>query len=275
MGVPAWGLPVCCSPSLCDVPSSLQAVLMVPCMVQALGQRVGVPEASGSRCDPFEELMQGSSRQAPFPMAPPVLGNGRLASEDLQLPDFINVEEARSLTLSEMQQNTLCSLLPSFLVSQDFHAQEWLVPLLWVVLLAELGMGFSERSVPLNHAGVLCGNLTQVSEGTCLCVHAGCWRQPCWAFLTRQGPLLGVRPGNPPHRLRRKSLLGARYVMSRMQPTRSRFWCVLCKPSSILIVLCIEIDVSSDREGVRLTPQHTICREVTIACKILFIVYNE
>ena len=102
-GVPAWSLPVCCSPSLCDVPSSLQAVLMVPCMVQALGQRVGVPEASGSRCDPFEELMQGSSTQAPYPMAPlaaaaaarPVLGNGRLASEDLQLPDGINVEEAR------------------------------------------------------------------------------------------------------------------------------------------------------------------------------------
>ena len=76
---------------------------MVPRMVQALGQQVGVPEASGSRCDPFEELLQGSSRQAPIPMTPlaaavaagPVLGNGRLASEELQLPDGINVEEAR------------------------------------------------------------------------------------------------------------------------------------------------------------------------------------
>ena len=86
--------------------------------------------------------MQGSSRQAFFPNAPPVLGNGRIASEDLQLPDFINVEEARSFTLSEMQQNILCSLLPSFLISQDSHRQDWLVPPLWVVLLAKLGMGF-------------------------------------------------------------------------------------------------------------------------------------
>lgn len=203
---------------------------MVPCMVQALGQRVGVPEASGSRCDPFEDLMQGSSRQAPFPMAPPVLGNGRIASEDLQLPDFINVEEARSLTLSEMRQNTLCSLLPSYLVSQEFQRQVWLVPPLWVVLLAELGMRVSEGSVPLNRAGVLFGDLTQVSEVTCLHVHAGCWRQPCWAFLTRQGPPLGVHPGNPARRLRQKSLRGARSVMSRTQPTRSRFWFVLREP---------------------------------------------
>ena len=101
-----------------------------------------------------------------------MLGNGRIASEDLQLPDFINVEEARSLTLSEMRQNTLCSLLPSYLVSQEFQRQVWLVPPLWVVLLAELGMRVSEGSVPLNRAGVLFGDLTQVSEGTCLHVHA-------------------------------------------------------------------------------------------------------
>ena len=53
--------------------------------------------------DPLAELTQGSSRAMPFSMAAagaaaarePVLGNGRLPSEDLQLPDGINVEEAR------------------------------------------------------------------------------------------------------------------------------------------------------------------------------------
>ena len=70
--------------------------------MQAVGQHVGVPEASMARRDPFSELMQGSARGMPFPMAAagagsagPVLGNGRLDSEDLQLPDGINVEEAR------------------------------------------------------------------------------------------------------------------------------------------------------------------------------------
>lgn len=78
-------------------------------MLQALGQHVGVPEASvGPLVDPLEELMGGSARTraGPHPMsaaaaeaaaasADPVLENGRLASEDLQLPDGINVEEAR------------------------------------------------------------------------------------------------------------------------------------------------------------------------------------
>ena len=70
--------------------------------MQAVGQHVGVPEALMARRDPFSELMQGSARGMPFPMAAagagsagPVLGNGRLDSEDLQLPDGINVEEAR------------------------------------------------------------------------------------------------------------------------------------------------------------------------------------
>ncbi len=70
--------------------------------MQAVGQHVGVPEGSMARRDPFAELMQGSAGPMPFPMsamaaaaAGPVLGNGRLASEDLQLPDGINIEEAR------------------------------------------------------------------------------------------------------------------------------------------------------------------------------------
>ena len=71
-------------------------------MLQAVGQHVGVPEGPMARRDPFAELMQGSAVAMPFPMpamaaaaAGPALGNGRLASEDLQLPDGINVEEAR------------------------------------------------------------------------------------------------------------------------------------------------------------------------------------
>ena len=67
-----------------------------------MGQHVGVPEASMARRDPFAELMEGSAGSMPFPVPPaaaaaagPVLGNGRVASEDLQLPDGINVEEAR------------------------------------------------------------------------------------------------------------------------------------------------------------------------------------
>lgn len=64
---------------------------------------MGVPEASAGMLDPLAELTQGSSRAMPFSMAAagaaaarePVLGNGRLPSEDLQLPDGINVEEAR------------------------------------------------------------------------------------------------------------------------------------------------------------------------------------
>ncbi len=70
--------------------------------LQAVGQHVGVPETSTAHRDPFAELMQGSAGTMPFPMpaaaavgAGPLLGNGRLASEDLQLPDGINVEEAR------------------------------------------------------------------------------------------------------------------------------------------------------------------------------------
>ena len=84
-------------------------------MLQALGQHVGVPEASvGPLVDPLEELMGGSARTRawPHPMsaaaaaaaapasADRVLENGRLASEDLQLPDGINVEEARRGLLS-------------------------------------------------------------------------------------------------------------------------------------------------------------------------------
>lgn len=63
---------------------------------------MGVPEGSMARRDPFAELMQGSAGAMPFPMpamaaaaAGSVLGNGRVPSEDLQLPDGINVEEAR------------------------------------------------------------------------------------------------------------------------------------------------------------------------------------
>ena len=68
----------------------------------------------GPLVDPFEELMGGSARTVAWPhrmsaaaaaaaaaaSADPVLGNGRLASEDLQLPDGINVEEARQGLLS-------------------------------------------------------------------------------------------------------------------------------------------------------------------------------